>query len=86
MSDDNVINVDFGGRTSESRYYEVQADEPYDPVFVAVHEAGIELIQEDGAEAHEVFLTDEQLASVLLIIGIEERRNNPESSEGETIQ
>lgn len=79
MSDeDNVIKLDFGGRTSESRYYEVHADEPYDAVFVAVHEAGIELIQEDGDQAHEVFITDEQLATVLLILGLEEQRNSEE--------
>ena len=76
--DDNIIPVDFGGRVSESRWYEVKADEPFDKVFVAVHEAGIELLQEDDLETHEVFITDEQLASILLIIGIEEQRNSEE--------
>lgn len=71
----NVIKADFGGRSGdEIKYYELHADEPYDAVFVAVHEAGIELIQEDGEEAHEVFITDEQLASILLIIGIEQNK------------
>lgn len=79
MSDeDNVIKLDFGGRTSESRYYDIPADEPYDAVFVAVHEAGIEIIQEDGEEAHEVFITDQQLATILLIIGLEDSRNSEE--------
>jgi len=76
----NVIKADFGGHTGEEiQYYELHADEPYDAVFVSVHKEGIELIQEDGEEAHEIFVTDEQLASILLIIGIEQNK-----SEGET--
>lgn len=69
----NVIKLDFDGRRSESKYYNIEADksEIYDPIIVSVHSEGIEVLQHDGDEMHEIFITDEQLASLLLILTIE---------------
>lgn len=72
MSDDNVIRVDFDGRTSESQYYELQTDIPDHPsVYVSVTEEGLELVQSEDGEMHIVHLTDGQLQAALMVFAAE---------------
>ena len=63
-----IIKIDFGGRHTQSKYYEIEADEPHEPVIVSVHTEGIEIIQYVDGDLVEVFVTDNQLASIIYLI------------------
>ena len=68
----DIIKVDFEGRSSESKYYQLDADEPHLPVIVSVHPEGVEILQYDNDEMVEVFITDEQLGLILLLLSQQE--------------
>ena len=77
--DNNIIKVDFDNRETESKYYNISTDEPgFDPVVVSILSNGVEILQQDpgSLEIQEVFLSDEQLSSILLILAIEEGNND----------
>lgn len=64
----NVIKVAFGGRYSQSKYFEIDADEPHQPVIVSVHPEGVELLQYEDGELSEIYITDTQLSHILALM------------------
>ncbi len=72
----DIIKVEFGGRFSQSKFYELEADEPHLPVIVSVHPEGIELLQYEDDEVSQIYITDTQLSQILALMVIKEEDDN----------